>query len=311
MTSFKINDREWEVLFDEPDYLLKMYLGIRKHMDYKTGISGYSRRLSEHFFRELISYSSRSGRKAYIVTRSKIRNGLNVLEKLGLISPLGMFVFQCHLADWDNFVQNKYDQATTTVDPKARVQTTTLKNTHKLLNKKDSSYKYQPNPCLSSSSRDLGRYNPPPVTGYLPLSNYIDNYTLQPLHTSARGEIENTFNEFWRIYPRKDGRKKAYAIWQRKKLNNIFPSIREDLQNRTWNGDRYTPLPATYLNQERWLDETKGESKYEVSSQYSRNPQHTVYKTAVQRTAECWDYFSNEPQEPIANLPPAIEISSS
>src|SRR5437660_12678645 len=107
MTSFKIYYREWEMLYDESYHLFIMYLGIRRHMDYKTGISGYSRRLSEHFFRELLSYSSKAGRKASTVTRSKIRNGLNVLEKLGLIHPVDVFVFQCPLADWHNFEQNK------------------------------------------------------------------------------------------------------------------------------------------------------------------------------------------------------------
>nr|EKX0492007.1 hypothetical protein [Pseudomonas aeruginosa]EKX0492040.1 hypothetical protein [Pseudomonas aeruginosa] len=53
MPSFQINDEEWDALFDEPHQLLKVYCAIRMFMDYRTGIAGETRRLSEQMLIEV------------------------------------------------------------------------------------------------------------------------------------------------------------------------------------------------------------------------------------------------------------------
>lgn len=57
MPSFQINDEEWDALFDEPHQLLKVYCAIRMFMDYRTGIAGETRRLSEQMLKPRSAHS--------------------------------------------------------------------------------------------------------------------------------------------------------------------------------------------------------------------------------------------------------------
>jgi hypothetical protein len=66
------------------------------------------------------------------------------------------------------------------------------------------------------------------------------------------------FGEFWAVYPRAEARKPALQVWERRKLDHAAEQIIADVRRRLAAGDwterRYIPLPATYLNQERWKD---------------------------------------------------------
>jgi hypothetical protein len=94
-------------------------------------------------------------------------------------------------------------------------------------------------------------------------NNNINNNTIVDLDKNTDvtvEENEKAFIEFWNVYPRKDSKKRAREIFLRKKLHNHVEMILADLRNRkAWDGGKYTPLPSTYLSQERWHDETRGE----------------------------------------------------
>lgn len=70
------------------------------------------------------------------------------------------------------------------------------------------------------------------------------------------------FSEFWRIYPRRDARKKAESAWKAIKAGEV-DLILKDVCNRavsadwTKEGGKYVPYPASYLNARRWEDEAK------------------------------------------------------
>lgn len=72
------------------------------------------------------------------------------------------------------------------------------------------------------------------------------------------------FAEFWEIYPRdrRRDKKKALAIWKRRKLDNMADTIIDDVKNRVENDDQwvrgFSPMPTTYLNGDRWEDELGG-----------------------------------------------------
>jgi hypothetical protein len=77
-----------------------------------------------------------------------------------------------------------------------------------------------------------------------------------------KAELQAWFEKFYaNWYHRHEGREPAWQAFQ--KLNPdkaLMTEIREDLQRRYDNGkwragDKYIPLPATYLNQKRWRDE--------------------------------------------------------
>lgn len=64
------------------------------------------------------------------------------------------------------------------------------------------------------------------------------------------------FEQFWRTYPRKEGKKEAERVWNnsplaKRQLAYDFISRYRDITNA--NGVAYL-YPATYLRAERWLD---------------------------------------------------------
>lgn len=68
------------------------------------------------------------------------------------------------------------------------------------------------------------------------------------------------FLEFWKAYPRKDSKADCLKTWKRKKLGLHLPTILADIARRKggddWqkSGGQFIPMPATYLNQDRWAD---------------------------------------------------------
>lgn len=67
------------------------------------------------------------------------------------------------------------------------------------------------------------------------------------------------FSLFWSKYPKRVGKGAAYEKWQKLKLEKIAELIvlglDRQLQYLEREGGKFTPLPATWLNQRRWEDE--------------------------------------------------------
>lgn len=66
------------------------------------------------------------------------------------------------------------------------------------------------------------------------------------------------FHEFWKAYPRKEGKKSAYKAWvkarDRPGIALVLEAIARAVQSRQWR-EGYIPHPATWLNHGRWDDE--------------------------------------------------------
>lgn len=81
-------------------------------------------------------------------------------------------------------------------------------------------------------------------------------------HSMPALETLDRFDEFWRIYPRREAKTKAMTAWKPVKPDEV-DLILKDVCDRAVSDDwkkeagKYVPLPATYLNQRRWEDETK------------------------------------------------------
>ena len=105
MPAFQINDAEYSALADEPADLFKLYCVIRRWMDYRTGVSGAVRRLSEQMFREELYIAPTRGRhESGSPTRQKVRSLVDRLISIGVITPIGPLVFELPHADWDGAV---------------------------------------------------------------------------------------------------------------------------------------------------------------------------------------------------------------
>lgn len=74
---------------------------------------------------------------------------------------------------------------------------------------------------------------------------------------------ERRFEQFWAIYPKKQGKGDALKVWKRIKpdkalFEQIMASVKAQVsRNPQWkrDGGQYIPNPATWLRQTRWLDE--------------------------------------------------------
>ena len=81
--------------------------------------------------------------------------------------------------------------------------------------------------------------------------------------TNARAR-EVDFDRFWEAYPRKMGKVKAQAAFQKVTVpvDVLLSAIAEQKKSPQWQKDngQFIPHPATWLNGRRWEDETTGAS---------------------------------------------------
>lgn len=78
----------------------------------------------------------------------------------------------------------------------------------------------------------------------------------RPIQRESGGE---EFDEFWTIYPRKEGKGAARKAWAKalksKPAAELLPIVRSFSVRVHGTEQRFIPFPATWLNQERWADE--------------------------------------------------------
>lgn len=91
------------------------------------------------------------------------------------------------------------------------------------------------------------------------------------------------FDKFWSAYPRKQAKPTAQAAWDKHNCESEAEQIIAHVEVRAkrdaqWlAGKKFIPMPSTFLNQKRWLDE------YE---QVDPNKSKHTKKTVVQSTYE-------------------------
>jgi hypothetical protein len=96
-----------------------------------------------------------------------------------------------------------------------------------------------------------------------------------------------TFDMWWAAYPRKQGKKKAEAIYE--KLSDTDKSacylgtLRQVEENPQWaEDDRFIPMPTTFLNQARWQDEIPKTYHEKVASTPVENEAQLVWSALTQ-----------------------------
>lgn len=102
MPAFQINDDEWSALVEEPGDIFLAYCSIRRVMDYRTGVAGRSRRISEQMISEVLYVAPCRGRhESGSPTRQRVRSTVDRLVKLGVLVPVGPMVYELPLASRD------------------------------------------------------------------------------------------------------------------------------------------------------------------------------------------------------------------
>jgi len=73
---------------------------------------------------------------------------------------------------------------------------------------------------------------------------------------------KETFEFFWKMYPKKKAKPKAFDYWKKLKINEellrlIIGSLQTQMSSEDWqkDGGKFIPYPQKWINEQRWLDE--------------------------------------------------------
>jgi hypothetical protein len=94
-----------------------------------------------------------------------------------------------------------------------------------------------------------------------------DNYSQESLNEMKLNEMKDIerFEIFWKAWPRKVAKPaamKAFKKIKEKNLDRLIKAIDKQKKSKQWQTTEYIPHPATWLNNERWNDETETASEY-------------------------------------------------
>jgi hypothetical protein len=96
------------------------------------------------------------------------------------------------------------------------------------------------------------------MTGVLTGDDLTRTTELEPIELEPHNDIVQAFNEFWEIYPRKQGKGKAKEAFIKATkvahVDEVVAGAERYAADPNLPDPKFVPLPATWLNQERWDD---------------------------------------------------------
>ncbi|MFO8834959.1 hypothetical protein SC661_14105 [Legionella pneumophila serogroup 1] len=270
---FVINSDELAAMSGLPHIQQLAYLrGIRPYMDVKTGITGIKRRISYQSISEQLYIEPHQGIKSQNFSRDQVRRAISGLVRAGIIEiqSEGMqLILKCLLASKHYSVQNK-----AAINPPQKAAT----KPHKIVLVNTE----------FSEDTDVKADTDEPQKAAIPLKE--DNYIY----------LLRQFDHFWRMYPEKKSRERAFEIFQQINpdehlLQIMLQALDSQIKARhakEVHGE-WVPawkFPANWLSQKCWEDEVKIELKQE-----KRNEKHRAI------TGTALDPFWNEDTEDSAS----------
>ena len=94
------------------------------------------------------------------------------------------------------------------------------------------------------------------------VQNSLPNTEEKTFRKKHSDVIDERFEQFWKVYPRKQGKGKARDVFNKinpseSLLGKMMTAVLAASASVQWKKDngQFIPLPATWLNQERWEDE--------------------------------------------------------
>jgi hypothetical protein len=141
-----------------------------------------------------------------------------------------------------------------------------------------------PNTPSENAENPFGKDGEPPSENTQG-SNTHSNNTKSIKNPSASGDgkalSDESFDRFWKLYPKKKGRKDAEKAWAKLKPNEelhqiMITALGSHCASEDWAKDqgRYIPNASTWINGERWTDELKPATTAKASA-YTNLPTHT------------------------------------
>ncbi|HAT9660797.1 TPA: hypothetical protein OO122_003062 [Legionella pneumophila] len=239
---FTVNDKELDALCGLSYIQQITYLrGIRPYMDRNTFIVGIKRRISYQSLAEVLYIEPHQGiTESGSPSRQQIRRAVKGLERSGLIVIQSFdkhLILKCLLADISYCVQNKPDtNPTQQADTKPHAKLPVNRG-------------YSEGVKEKADTGEILKADTP----LLKENNYI--YLLQ------------RFDHFWRMYPEKKSRERAFEIFTQINpddplLQSMLQALDQQIKTRKAKEARgeWVPawkFPANWLSQKCWEDEVK------------------------------------------------------
>jgi hypothetical protein len=109
----------------------------------------------------------------------------------------------------------------------------------------------------------------------------------QQLDQQPEGPADR-FDEFWALYPRKDAKARAAAVWRSKKLDQVADRLIADVRARVadpgqWSDSKFIPHASTFLNGKRWEDEWPRSQHSATVTTLPRETNHEAINAASMR----------------------------
>ena len=87
--------------------------------------------------------------------------------------------------------------------------------------------------------------------------------TLSKSNLNAKENLTiKDFEKFWKVYPKKTDKGKALKSWvaltnkkDKPTLKTIMFAIRDQKRTERWQDPQFIPMPSTWINQTRWIDD--------------------------------------------------------
>lgn len=141
-----------------------------------------------------------------------------------------------------------------------------------------------PNTHSGNAANPFGKHGEPPsenTQGSNTHSNNTKSIKTSPASDGEKGVSEEGFDQFWKLYPKKKGRKDAAKAWAKLKPSEelrqtLITALGQQRVSEDWTKDRgrYIPNASTWLNGERWTDELLPASDGKPSA-FNNLPNHT------------------------------------
>lgn len=114
----------------------------------------------------------------------------------------------------------------------------------------------------------------------------------------AQKRNDDTFDEFWKIYPIKKNKVRAKKIWDREKLSLVVTLICCDVLKRTkaeaqWQDKQFIPHPSTYLHNQLWNDDIT-EGSQQPSGNNSSDSLSRVMAKYSKQAGNTYDQHGND-----------------
>jgi len=95
--------------------------------------------------------------------------------------------------------------------------------------------------------------------------NVVMITNLPHVSTEKEREMEEAFDKFWSIYPRRVGKRAAQLKFrkacERASISDIMKGLKKAVIRFRDTEPQFIPHPATWLHQDRWLDEPEKPKK--------------------------------------------------